>query len=82
MSAENVYDNVIRVTTEYLGPAAQRFIDRQIQNHLQKDPTELTAADLPVLIDWSKIALALLTDDRHVVLNYIEDLNNIYRDAE
>lgn len=82
MHAESTYTSVIRITTEYLGPAAPRFIDRQIQNHLKKEPSDLTVSDLPVLIDWSKIALALLTDDRKVILKYIEDLNAIYRDAE
>jgi hypothetical protein len=82
MSAKSLYHSVIQATTEYLGPAAPRFIDRQIQNHLKKEPEELVRADMPVLIDWSKIALALLTDDRKVVLSYVEDLNNIYRDAK
>jgi hypothetical protein len=80
-SRATLYQRVVQVTTEYLGPAAPRFIDRQIQNHLQKKPNELTVQDLPVLIDWSKVALALLTDDHQVVLNYVEDLNSLYRDA-
>lgn len=78
----SLYQSVILVAEEYLGPAAHRFIDRQIQDHLQKDPQELIHDDMPILIDWSKIALALLTDDRQIVMNYVEDLNNLYHDAK
>lgn len=78
----SVYHCVIQVAEEYLGPAAHRFIDRQIQNHLQKDPEDITLDDLPTLIDWSKIALALLTDDRQIVMRYVEDLNKLHHEAK
>jgi hypothetical protein len=37
-ASSNVYDEVIRITHIYLGPAAERFIARQMLNHLQKSP--------------------------------------------
>lgn len=63
----SLYDSVIQITTDYLGPAAGRFIDRQIENHLQKQPQDLRKKDLDVLINWSKVAIALLTEDKAVV---------------
>lgn len=65
------YDTIIGITEGYLGPAAQRFIDRQIKFHLNKEPEELTRDDLEKLAEWIKVSLALLTDDKSVV----EDFN-------
>ena len=48
----SVYDQVVRITHVYLGPAADRFIARQVENHLHKPPQDLTKNDLKSLIDW------------------------------
>jgi len=72
-----LYDSVIRVTHVYLGPAADRFINRQIQNHLQKAPEALTAPDLLKLVDWVRLAVSLLTDDDEVVEEYIAQLRQL-----
>lgn len=69
-----LYDDVVKVTTSYLGPAAERFIARQIQTHLDKKPEELTKEDLVKLVDWIKIAIALLTEDGHVVDEFTKSL--------
>jgi hypothetical protein len=63
----SLYQRVVDVTNAYLGPAAERFIARQVQNHLGKSPEELQEADLEKLVDWIKIAIAMLTEDNHVV---------------
>jgi hypothetical protein len=73
-STFTLYERVVRVTHIYLGPAADRFIDRQVQNHLDKDPEKLTASDLVRLIDWIQVAVSLLTDDQEIVEEYIEQL--------
>lgn len=69
-----LYDRVVRVTHIYLGPAADRFIDRQVQNHLAKNPEKLTAADLERLLDWIRVAVSLLTDDKEIIEEYIQQL--------
>ena len=51
-----LYSKVVDVTSEYLGPAAERFIARQIETHLNKKPEDLTQADLVKLVDWIKVA--------------------------
>jgi hypothetical protein len=76
-SQSNLYASVVRITHIYLGPAADRFIDRQVQNHLHKDPSKLTAADLEVLVDWIRVAVSLLTDDSEIVEEYIEQLKKL-----
>jgi hypothetical protein len=72
-----VYKQVLRVTHVYLGPAAERFIDRQVENHLHKPPAELTAQDLKSLIDWVKVVVSLLTDNAEIVEEYIAELQKI-----
>lgn len=85
MSAENgksVYERVVHITHIYLGPAADRFIDRQIQNHLHKQPEELVISDMSVLTDWIRVAVAMLTDDSDIVEEYIQQLERISSPAK
>lgn len=74
---QSLYERVVEITHIYLGPAADRFIDRQIQNHIHKDPSKLTLADLELLIDWIKVAVSLLTDDAEIVEEYIIQLQRV-----
>lgn len=68
MTAEpTLYQAIIGVMTDYLGPAAKRFVDRQVQNHLEKAPEDLTNQDLPTLIDWIRVSFAFLTDDLKII---------------
>ncbi len=72
-----LYDKVVRVTHVYLGPAADRFIIRQVQNHLHKQPDDLSVADLGKLVDWIRVAVSLLTDDSELVEEYIDELTKL-----
>jgi hypothetical protein len=74
ISDNKLYDRVVDVTREYLGPAADRFIARQIASHLQKQPEELTKADMSKLINWLKLSMAFLTDDERLIARYVEEL--------
>lgn len=62
-----VAEDIIQITEQYLGPAADRFVTRQIQFHLNKKPEELTRQDIPKLAEWIKVSLALLTEDKKMV---------------
>lgn len=75
----NLYREVVGVTTLYLGPAAERFITRQIKNHLNKDPDDLNPKDLAKLVDWLKVAIALLTEDGKMVQDYTNSLLKLAR---
>jgi len=77
MTKTNLFDDVVTITYDYLGPAADRFVVRQIRNHLQKDPAELQHNDLRQLIDWIRLAMRLISSDGDVVDRYIADLEHL-----
>lgn len=77
MTAATLYEQVVRVTYIYLGPAADRFVARQIANHLEKKPEELTKRDLPELIDWIRLAMGFLTQDKEMIESYIKRLQSL-----
>lgn len=66
-SKNRLYDRALAILADYLGPAADRFIDRQIEGHLGKPPGRLNPGDIPVLVEWTRLALALLTEDKVAV---------------
>lgn len=81
MGSENsLYKDVLSVTSDYFGPAAGRFIDRQIQNHLKKSPAQLNRKDLNHLISWISAAMAVLTDDLALRTEYTERLKDLADD--
>jgi hypothetical protein len=77
MATDKLYDRVVRVTHVYLGPAADRFIARQVQNHLHKEPEDLSEQDLSKLIDWIRVTVSLLTEDNEIIEEYIHQLINL-----
>jgi hypothetical protein len=74
-----LYDKVVRITNVYLGPAAERFIGRQVRNHLHKEPETISESDLSSLIDWIRVAVSLLTEDSEVVEEYTDQLSLLTR---
>lgn len=72
-----IYDQVVKVTHVYLGPAADRFIARQVENHLQKSPEQLSRADLFGLIDWIRVVVSLLTEDSEIIEEYVGELRKL-----
>jgi len=58
-----LYDEVINLARSYLGPAAQKFVDRQIRAHLEIDGSELTNSDLGELAEWCYTSSKLLMND-------------------
>jgi hypothetical protein len=75
--SSSIYDELVKITHVYLGPAADRFINRQLANHLRKSPGELTRADLGSLIDWIKVVVSLLTEDTALIEEYIAELKKL-----
>lgn len=73
-SQKTIYDQVVDVTYEYLGPAAKRFVDREIEAHLGKKPKDITHDDIVKLHDWSKMAVAFLTDDSELIDDFSRNL--------
>lgn len=77
MGANMTYQNMIRITTDYLGPAAPRFIDRQIEGHLGKNPQDINKRDVDALVEWLSVSLSHLTDDQSVVKEYADRLHKL-----
>ncbi len=80
--SHQLYTEVVLVTHTYLGPAADRFIQRQVQNHLHKDPNDLSTSDLIKLIDWVRLAVSLITEDTAIIEEYIKRLEQLSNDAQ
>jgi hypothetical protein len=77
--SKTLYAEVGDITYDYLGPAADRFVTRQIRSHIGKNPLQLKKKDLKDLISWIKIAMSLLTNDEEIVDRYILDLKALTR---
>lgn len=77
LRSNRLYEDILQVTSNYLGPAAQRFIDRQIISHLNKAPEDVAPKDLKKLVEWSRVALALLTDDKKIINEYVKNMNGL-----
>lgn len=61
------YQQVLGVTEEFLGLAAERFVKREIEFHINKKPEDITASDVIKLKHTTVLALGLLVEDRAVV---------------
>lgn len=70
-------DSVVEVAEEYLGVAAKRFVNRQINFHFNKRPEELSKADIPQLAEWIKVSMAFLTEDKAIVDGLAQKLLNL-----
>lgn len=65
--ASSLHDALADIVEEYLGPAGERFLDRQIKFHLKKPAQSVTAEDVETLREWIKVSLALLTNNKKLV---------------
>ncbi|MGD0284227.1 MAG: hypothetical protein ABSB12_01335 [Candidatus Saccharimonadales bacterium] len=75
--SKSLYLKVVHITDHYLGPAADRFIRRQIENHLNKHPEELVQKDLKELINWIEVSMTILTDDHKMIREYLAKLQSL-----
>lgn len=74
---QDLHDRVVEIAADYLGPASKRFIDRQIVNHLHKQPEELTNKDLEELINWIEVVTALITEDKKLIKEFAGRLHTL-----
>ena len=81
MKTTNLYEDVISVTHDKLGLAADRFVARQIRSHLQRDPKTLQPDDLRNLMDWIELAMRTAHSDQQVIDQYMEDLETLAQRA-
>jgi hypothetical protein len=81
-NSSSTYEQVVKITRVYLGPAAERFIARQVENHLHKTPEKLTKSDLLDLTDWIRVVVSLLSDDPDIVEEYINELKKLAKNKK
>lgn len=72
-----LYRQTVRVTEDYLGPAGERFIRRQISMHLNIEPESLNKKNLSTLIEWSVIAFAMVTNNSSDIDSFTEELKSL-----
>lgn len=70
----SVFNLVVETSQEFLGPVAERFMRRQITTHLKKEPEELRQTDIPKLVDWTRLAFAMLTSNEEQIERFCENL--------
>lgn len=71
---KTLYEKVVSVTEEYLGPAGERFIRRQIKMHLNIEPAKLTSKHLNDLAHWASLTFAVLTSSGKEVDDFTKKL--------
>lgn len=80
--ALSVYEQLVAATSELLGPASGRFIDRQIVSHLQIKPEDLTAKDVELLSHWIRLSIGMLSNDRKTLQAYNQALLKLSKGGE
>ncbi len=81
VARESLYKQAVEISEEYLGPAGERFIRRQITTHLGTEPEKLAKKDVPQLVNWVGLAFALLTNNQAEVEGFTEDLLALTKSA-
>lgn len=74
MARNSIYVRAVDISEEYLGPAGERFLRRQIDTHLDIEPETLKHIHMLKLTKWTELAFSLLTNDRHEVASYTNHL--------
>lgn len=74
MQKITLYTKALKVSEDYLGPAGERFLRRQISEHLGIIPENLKQHQLHKLVQWTELAFSLLTNDRHEVNAFTSNL--------
>lgn len=74
-----LYRKVVAIAEDYFGPAASRYVDRLVKNHFQKNPEQLSAKDMPELIKWTRLTVAMVTDDHEVIDEFSKRLKLVTR---
>lgn len=61
---KSLHTQLVEISEEFLGPAGERFINRQIETHLDIKPEKIRNNQIQQLVGWTSVAFALLTNNR------------------
>jgi hypothetical protein len=78
----SIYSAAVEVSKEFLGPAGERFLRRQISTHLAIEPEDLERHHLQELVSWVKLTFAVLTNDSGLVEDFSDRLLALGANAE
>jgi hypothetical protein len=73
-----LYERVSHIAEDYFGPAAPRYIERLISARFHKPAAELQPDDMPELIEWVRLSVAVLTEKERVIDDLTERLSALY----
>lgn len=76
-----ISEKVLRLTINYLGPASQRFLERQTRSHMNGlNFAELKEEHLPELFKWIELSARLIINDKaEEMVKKMEALFNVKR---
>lgn len=77
VGTQTLYEEVVKVAEDYLGPAAPRIMGRLVNNHLQKEPTSLRRQDVKELTKWTRLAVSVVTEDKTVINEFMARLKQL-----
>lgn len=69
-----LFKQMVATSEKYLGPVSERFIRRQIETHLEIEPEKITQQDIPKLLEWVRLAFAMISNDTKENEAFIADL--------
>lgn len=72
-----LYEEITKIAEDYFGPVAPRLISRIVTNHLRKEPKKVTGKDLPELVVWIRLTVAMVTEDTEVINEFISRLDTL-----
>jgi len=59
----SLYDDVVAIAKPYLGPAAERFVSRQLKGHLDIEGSQLSSHHLEELAKWCLVSGKLIMSE-------------------
>ncbi len=65
-------DEVVKIVNDYLGPASERFVDRNIRTHLGKEPEDLSKEDILKMCNWMKISLSIISSNAQIAQEAVD----------
>ena len=73
----STYGQTVKISEQYLGPAGERFMRRQITTHLQIEPEALRPDQVPQLVEWIRLTSAVLTNDSELVEEFVQKIASL-----
>lgn len=70
----DLYKKIVKISEEFLGPAGERFIRRQVETHLSIRPEDIKPQHLPELVEWTRLMFAVITDDSKIIDDFTNRL--------